>query len=135
MSLKGLSYLTFLWEARVFDLMLIYSLGHFRELLVSTLYSGKLQYGDALILNVDGLVMYVHFNFYFFTLFTIHCRLNLHYLLVIQVLEDVDPTKVKVNRNNLSRKPTEETLRLERLGDEVFLYTYALQLQIENSVI
>ncbi|GKA21184.1 TOPRIM domain, Twinkle-like protein, partial [Tanacetum coccineum] len=34
------------------------------------------------------------------------------------VLEDVDPTKVKVNRNNLSRKPTEETLRLEPLGDE-----------------
>nr|GEW08057.1 hypothetical protein [Tanacetum cinerariifolium] len=31
------------------------------------------------------------------------------------VLEDVDPTKVKVNRNNLSRKPTEETLQLEPL--------------------
>ncbi|GKA48625.1 hypothetical protein Tco_0741583, partial [Tanacetum coccineum] len=64
-------------------------LGHLREIFVSTLYSGRLQYGDALILNVDGLV-----------------------------LEDVDPTKVKVNRINLSRKSTEKTLRLEPLGDE-----------------
>lgn len=38
------------------------------------------------------------------------------------VLEDVDPTKVKVNRNNLFRKPTEETLRLEPLGDELIEY-------------
>ncbi|PWA56123.1 secY protein transport family protein [Artemisia annua] len=38
------------------------------------------------------------------------------------VLEDVDPTKVKVNKNNLSRKPTEETLRLEPLGDELIEY-------------
>ncbi|GKC38869.1 hypothetical protein Tco_1051253, partial [Tanacetum coccineum] len=51
--------------------MLIYSLGHLREIFVSTLYSGRLQYGDALILNVDGLV-----------------------------LKDVDPTKVKIDNSH-----------------------------------
>ncbi|GJU64494.1 hypothetical protein Tco_1246329 [Tanacetum coccineum] len=72
------------------------SLGHLREIFVSTLYSGRLQYGDALILNVDGLV-----------------------------LEDVDPTKVKVNIINLSRKSMKKTLQLEPLGDEDRQKSYA----------
>nr|GEV05245.1 hypothetical protein [Tanacetum cinerariifolium] len=63
LGLNGLSLLAFLWEGRLFDLMLINSLGHLTEIFVSTLYSRRLQYGDALILNVDGLVMYIFHYF------------------------------------------------------------------------
>nr|GEW49257.1 hypothetical protein LSAT_6X56501 [Tanacetum cinerariifolium] len=63
LGLNGLSLLAFLWEGRVFDLMLINSLGHLTEIFVSTLYSRMLQYGDALILNVDGLVIELQVNY------------------------------------------------------------------------
>ncbi|GJY49725.1 TOPRIM domain, Twinkle-like protein [Tanacetum coccineum] len=57
---------------------------------------GNFQCGDALIWNVNGLLMYV--------------------------LEDASPTKDEIKKDNILPKPSEENLRLEPIGDELIKY-------------
>ncbi|KAI3781053.1 hypothetical protein L2E82_11052 [Cichorium intybus] len=40
------------------------------------------------------------------------------------VLADVGPTQDDVNKVNIPKKPNEDTLRLEPLGDEVLHYNF-----------
>ncbi|XP_076960557.1 primase homolog protein-like [Bidens hawaiensis] len=78
--------------------------------------------GHACILDI----LFLHFIYLMLAI-----KLCVRYLMLLQVLADAGPTQDRHNKVKFSKKLSEETLRLESLGDELINYFAERMISVE----